>query len=355
MQFKISVIIPAYNAESTITRAIHSVLSQTYPAYEIIVINDGSNDSTEEAVAPFCNNVKYFALGHHFGTSTARNTGIQKASGNWIAFLDSDDEWLPEKLEYQVRLIKNNPSIKWCIGNYKLKTLTHEEIKIKKKPPGYICENKKGDNGLEGFIIRNYFEAAQKGYCDAHTNLILIQKGVLEETGLFDATLYRSQDVDLWWRIALRFPKVGYIHKPLALWKRCGGDDALMMKRVEAKKGHYLRKVYDKNLKEVLQLSARGQIDDPVVNYFINFASHNLFKSILMMIFLGHKDMARKTLFQFEEIFSTVSKFFIKIVLAVPLMHYIIRSSYYASQKLGLASKTDTYWDYLRFMRKNKL
>jgi glycosyltransferase involved in cell wall biosynthesis len=101
----VSVIIPTYNRADCITRAIDSVLAQKYKNYEIIVVDDGSTDDTRRVLEPYMNRIRYIYQ-ENAGCAAARNTGIRASCGEWIAFLDSDDRWLPEKLEYQMAYLK---------------------------------------------------------------------------------------------------------------------------------------------------------------------------------------------------------------------------------------------------------
>ena len=353
--FNISVVIPTYNSSEKVSRAIDSALLQTFPVFEIIVINDGSSDATEHILSQYLNKIKYVNLKQNYGVSVARNIGIKKATGNWIAFLDADDSWLPGKLEAQVRLLQSNPSLKWCITNYKKYSSNFEEINAKRPPRSSICEH---DHiySKDGYVFRNYFEAAWKGSYTAHTSTVLIHRDIFNVTGTFDESLKRSQDLDLWWRLALRNPKVGYIHKPLVARELYGGDDLLMTRRVTAKRGDYLRKVYEKNIKEALKVAGKSTTGEKaILHSFFAFASYNLFKSILMMVFLGHTDKARETFLQFDSLFITYQKIVLKIVVVFPFMPQIIRFAYYLSQKIGLVSPTDKYWKYLRFSCKNNL
>jgi glycosyltransferase involved in cell wall biosynthesis len=105
---KISVVIPAYNAAPWIGRAIQSVVDQTFPVSEIIVVDDGSNDSTADVVATFNGKVKYVRQTNN-GPSKARNTGMAASSGEWLAFLDADDWWMPNKLHVQYDALKQRP------------------------------------------------------------------------------------------------------------------------------------------------------------------------------------------------------------------------------------------------------
>ena len=107
---KISVIIPTFNRKKTIGRAIQSVKNQSLSPFEILIIDDGSKDGTEEWVKEKFQNIKYIYQNNQ-GVSSARNIGIENAYGDWVAFLDSDDEWLPNKLYEQVRSVESNPKI----------------------------------------------------------------------------------------------------------------------------------------------------------------------------------------------------------------------------------------------------
>src|SRR3990170_3473675 len=107
---KVSVIIPAYNSARFLPEAIESVLAQTYKDYGIIVIDDGSTDNTKETLEPYFDKIKYIYQQNQ-GAASARNTAIRHSQGEYIAFLDADDVWLPEKLHIQVEYLNNNPGI----------------------------------------------------------------------------------------------------------------------------------------------------------------------------------------------------------------------------------------------------
>ena len=105
----ISVVIPTYNRYEVLQRALNSVFAQTHPPYEIIVIDDGSTDTTQQIAQDFPN-IKYFHQENR-GVSSARNLGIEKSTQNWVAFLDSDDEWHKDKLKEQTLFHEENPDI----------------------------------------------------------------------------------------------------------------------------------------------------------------------------------------------------------------------------------------------------
>lgn len=183
----ISVIIPMYNSKDTIKSALESVLNQTYSEpVEIIVINDGSKDGCEKIVEEIIlnnqtNRTIKLINKPNGGVSSARNIGIKESSGEWIALLDSDDIWLPEKLQKQANEIKKNSDIKF-IG-----TNRNGELY-----PFF----KKSQNHL---YTLNAKEVIAKWH--PHTSTALINKGVLLKTNLYDETRTHAEDGDLWLRI----------------------------------------------------------------------------------------------------------------------------------------------------------
>lgn len=118
----VSVVIPAYNAGVTITRALDSVLAQTWPAHEIIVVDDGSSDNTQEIVATYGDQVTYLKQ-ENAGPSTARNSGVTVASGEWIAFLDADDWYYPGRLMAHVEMIAADPELDFLVASFDYRDL----------------------------------------------------------------------------------------------------------------------------------------------------------------------------------------------------------------------------------------
>ncbi|HML74100.1 MAG TPA: glycosyltransferase family A protein [Anaerohalosphaeraceae bacterium] len=204
---KISVVIAAYNAAATIERAVRSVLAQTRRADEILVVDDGSRDDTAQIAGQISKSVLVVRQANT-GSSVARNTGIEAASGDWIAFLDADDEWLPDKLRLQEAFLDANPELVWGYSNF---FAAHSGIISKKA----VLPNRISDND----VFDDYLHA----YCGglyAWTGTLLIQKRVFEKTGLFEPGMKRGQDTDLWFRIAYLYPRVGYVSAPLAIYHR---------------------------------------------------------------------------------------------------------------------------------------
>ena len=110
----VSVIIPTYNRATLVVEAVASALAQTYRDFEVLVVDDGSTDGTLKALAPFLGEVKLLRLSRRRGVSAARNLGIRAARSRWLAFLDSDDLWLPEKLARQMAFLAQRPGFLLC-------------------------------------------------------------------------------------------------------------------------------------------------------------------------------------------------------------------------------------------------
>lgn len=208
--FHITVVIPAYNAARHIERAIRSVLAQTYPAEEVIVVNDGSTDHTSEKVRQFGSRVRLIEQANA-GVSAARNAGIQAAAGQWIAFLDADDEWLPNHLEKHRTLLSQNPFLVWSTGNF-LTCSCLEQRQAAFITPQYAKQVLGAKQYLEDYLVGCQKEM---GGC---SDTMIIQRCILMEAGLFAVGVARGEDLDLWWRIAYRHPQVGYVDEPTAIY-----------------------------------------------------------------------------------------------------------------------------------------
>jgi glycosyltransferase involved in cell wall biosynthesis len=206
----VSLIIPSYNRSKTLRRALRSIEAQTLKPDEVIVIDDGSTDDTRRVIKkefPFV----IYSFQENKGVSSARNHGIRKSRCEWLAFLDSDDEWLPGKLEKQVELIRKYSDMKVCHA---------EEVWIRdgKRVNAMKKHRKKG-----GWIFRHCLPL-----CAMSPSSIMIHRSVFAQTGLFDEELPACEDYDLWLRITSRFP-VLFAEEPL-INKYGGHDDQLSRK-----------------------------------------------------------------------------------------------------------------------------
>jgi glycosyltransferase involved in cell wall biosynthesis len=203
----ISVIIPTHNRKPLLRRALQSVFAQTRPAEEVIVVDDGSGDGTAQMIAGEFPEVRYFFQSNQ-GVSKARNLGIQQARGNWLALLDSDDQWLPEKLQTQMEYLHRHPGYRLCHT---------EEIWIRRgKRVNAMNKHQK----FGGYIFDKCLPL-----CVISPSSVMIERGVLDEVGLFDESLPACEDYDLWLRICSRYP-VLFVEEPLIV-KHGGHDDQL--------------------------------------------------------------------------------------------------------------------------------
>jgi glycosyltransferase involved in cell wall biosynthesis len=212
-RFTVSVVIPAYNAEQYIRRALDSVLSQTWQAGEIIVVDDGSTDRTEDILKYYSDKIIYIRQSN-FGASVARNTGIERATGNWIAFLDADDQWLPTKLEMQNRHLQDNSDLVWTYGNYWIFDSHGKSRKLAFISPPAI---------IKGEIIPDYL-IVHSVHCIRTSTLVVTKKALLE-AGLFVPDL-KWEDTDIFLKIAYNHPCIGYLGDPLINYQN-DSDDSL--------------------------------------------------------------------------------------------------------------------------------
>lgn len=203
----VSVIIPTYNRGWIIKEAVDSVLSQNFVDFELIVVDDGSTDNTQDILNKYKNNIKVLKHNNQ-GVSAARNKGIALASGRLVAFLDSDDLWLPDKLSMQVNFFNTNKEALIC---------QTEEIWIRNN---VRVNPKKRHKKLSGMI----FEPSLC-LCMVSPSAVMIKRKLFEAVGLFDESLPACEDYDLWLRISSRYP-VYLIDTPLII-KRGGHDDQL--------------------------------------------------------------------------------------------------------------------------------
>lgn len=206
--FYISIIIPLYNKEVSISRAIYSVLNQTYQNYEIIIVDDGSTDSSVDIVKPFLDN-SYIRLirKQNGGVSSARNRGIDEAKYNYIAFLDADDCWKNDFLETLVELIKNTKNAVLWGGRQEM---------IKDDKSFYSSKSNLPD-GFNGYIC-NYWDIAIRGLL-YHASSIIVRKDAIIDTNIkFNENLVKGEDLDFYFRIALKH-KVAYIDKVISEYR----------------------------------------------------------------------------------------------------------------------------------------
>lgn len=207
---KISVIIPSWNRAEQLAAALDSVYAQTLAPHEVIVVDDGSTDTTRQRVTGHYPQVRYIYQ-HNKGVSSARNTGISAASGDWIALLDSDDRWQPGKLEHQQQALAANPGYRLC----------HSD-------ETWIRNGKRVNPMKKHAKVGGHIYLQCLPLCVISPSAVMIHRELFEAVGLFDETLPACEDYDLWLRICAVYP-VLYVDQPLVI--KVGGHEDQLSRR----------------------------------------------------------------------------------------------------------------------------
>ncbi len=205
---EVTVIIPTYNRAERVCRAVSSVLDQTFTDFEIIVIDDASTDDTVERLREFGDRINVIRHAQNKGVSAARNSGIKTAKGKYIALLDSDDYWMPEKLRVQTDFFNESPDAFICQAR---------EIWIRKGKrvnPARKHLKPSGDIFIPSLKL-----------CLVSPSAVMFKRSLLDEVGVFDEEFPVCEDYDLWLRIAYKYP-VHLIEQDL-LVKEGGAPDQL--------------------------------------------------------------------------------------------------------------------------------
>lgn len=213
----ISIVIPTYNRAYTIERTINSVLNQTYSNFEIIIIDDASTDNTENIITSIKDSrVKYMKLNQNSMGRKPRNLGINMSQGEYIAFLDSDDEWFPDKLEKQVRFIESNKgknSDCLCFTNLTTKNGKSEKI------------NKNSSFRKETDIMDYIFVGNNR----VQTSTFMVSSSIAKQT-LFDPQLKKHQDWDFCLRLKQNKAEFMFLNENLTIWHNGTREDRISNK-----------------------------------------------------------------------------------------------------------------------------
>lgn len=207
---RFSVVIPAYNAGATITRTLGSVLAQTWPAHEIIVVNDGSSDNTEELVTAYGDRVIYLQQ-ENAGPSAARNRGVETASGEWIAFLDADDWYYPGRLQAHADMIAADPDLDFLVASFDYRNAEDKliESSIEQTPLGRRLLEQVGKNGhavIEGEAIGQFIA---RQFSD--TRCLSLPRQTFMALGGFSVDLRICEDVVFLIRLCIASRRVGVV------------------------------------------------------------------------------------------------------------------------------------------------
>ena len=285
MYKKVSIIIPTYNRSNLVKEAIDSVLNQTYQDFELIVVDDGSTDDTKAIVSQYGNKLNYYLI-EHKGVSAARNYGIEKSSGEYLTFLDSDDLWKKDKLKKQIQFFDKNPEAKIC---YTDEIWYRNGVRVNQKKKHY---KPSGDIFLELLTL-----------CRISASSIMFRREIIGDRHLwclspyklFDENLPVCEDYDLWLRMSIKYP-IHFIDIPLII-KRNGlgenlsqmywGMDRFRVKSLEKILERELDDLYKeeaiKELCKKLNILSNGSLKRGKILQFVKY----FFKYICFKLILG--------------------------------------------------------------------
>ena len=196
-----SVVIPLYNKSKYIARTIKSVLNQSFSNFEVIVVDDGSTDDSAAIVEAFKDSRIRVICKENGGVSSARNRGIQEAIGRYIAFLDADDEWCQNKLKANSNFLLKKPECKWVVSGF-IRRYKNRNLNI------IFCET--------GMIIDALTALSENMI--VWTGAVVISKDCFTADCFFPSGIHRSEDREVWLKLACRFPKIGYLGEVLAIY-----------------------------------------------------------------------------------------------------------------------------------------
>jgi len=304
----VSVVIPAYNCADFLFQTLDSVLNQTFSDFEIIVVDDGSTDNTKDLVSNYIDKhkdkIKYIYQ-ENGGPAAARNKGIRNSKGKYIAFVDSDDLWAPEKLEIQMEFIQKNHDFHFVFSDMYLLDETGKigDTIMKSKKP------------FSGYI---FFELLKDNFIFSPTPLV--KKECFEKAGLFceERSIISTEDHYMWLKIAYYF-KGGYIGKPLAYYRIRSGSlssykynlaikDLIILDKIAADFPDTLQKgrKYYKEAKSIRYFEAGYSLYKQnnlkeALNYFVLAAKENkmyikTYKMILVILLIPHSYIVKRNL-----------------------------------------------------------
>jgi len=237
----VSVIIPTFNRGWIIKEAIDSVLNQAFESFELIVVDDGSTDNTLDILTEYKDRIILIKQRNR-GVSAARNRGMDAASGRFIAFLDSDDLWLPQKLNRQIEFFDSNPDALICQTQ---ETWIRDGVRVN---PG------KRHRKVSGMIFEPSLHL-----CLVSPSAVMVKRSLLDEVGFFDENLPACEDYDMWLRIGYKHP-IFLIDTPLII-KRGGHADQLSKNpALDKYRIIALKKILDRNVLAEKQHRAAAKV-----------------------------------------------------------------------------------------------
>ncbi len=301
----VSVIIPTYNRAHLIGRSIQSVLNQTYLDFEIIVVDDGSTDNTEEVIKVFQEHdkrIRFIRHENNKGAAASRNTGITAAKGEYIAFQDSDDEWFPQKLEKTLNILEAHKNIDFIFSYGKI-VKAKEIIGDVGKTPGVNRISKKK------LMIKLFT------YNFIPTQGVIVKKEKIIEVGGFDENIYSASDHELWLRLA-PICNVYFVDKPLFylyfsdecitlnVKKRIQSQIYLFKKNDEILKNYtdfgpgfyFIRHKYLSNIFNIAAWDVNNRTEDKLFALFLYILSFIIFPNLGLFVFIKNIALKKKAL-----------------------------------------------------------
>ena len=228
---RVSVVIPAYNKANLTVKVVESVLNQTYKDIEIIVVDDGSTDDTRQLICAYGDKIKY-VYKKNGGACSARNVGINLASGEYIGLLDCDDLYLPEKIKLSVDFLEKHPDFGFVHS------------------AAYFTDDK--DNILRIF---SHYKSRRTGWIGKDllfrdficNSTVIVRKSCFKKVGFFDESIFTPGDWDMWLRLAENY-KAGYIDKPLVSYRVSSGYNLSHIEQMKKEEFKILDKAFLRNL-----------------------------------------------------------------------------------------------------------
>ncbi|ABA20464.1 Glycosyl transferase, family 2 [Trichormus variabilis ATCC 29413] len=297
---KVSVVIPAYNAMKYLPATVESVLQQTFTDIEILIINDGSSDNIIAWTTQITDPRVQVISQQNQGLSGARNTGINHASGEYIAFIDADDLWLPSKLEKQVKCLDNSPQA----GLVYTWTAWTDETG---KPTGVIVAS-----DVEGYV----WEQMVVNDKISNGSSAMVRRICFDKVGLFDTELTSSEDRDMWIRLAAHY-HFAVVKEPLTLYRR----HSQSMSKNRPKMLKNIRRVFEKTFETV-----------PTELLYLRNRSYgwiNLYTAWTCMDEKNHQEAIkyrRQALLHYPQIFFTA--YFLRLSVAIVIMQLLGSQGY---------------------------
>lgn len=230
----VSIIMPAFNAEHFIRESIDSIQQQTYKNWELWITNDASTDDTQKIVEKYIKDERIHLVNFpvNRGLAVARNAGIEKSNGEYVAFLDSDDLWLPEKLDHQIKFHRDYPEIGLSFTNFNTFDKTGE----------CDCPRDVGNHKMASYPAIDVSSLFYKNTIGILT--VMVKKEILDTVGYFDSDFRSVEDHDLWIRIAKVGYKFGYLDEKLALYRLSEGGLSRSLRKYKSQRKKFLRKHY---------------------------------------------------------------------------------------------------------------